>query len=57
MEVNLGVTYVEIYQEELCDLLHVSASSHDLHIREDNKGNTGGENKKMTLCLFIVLLL
>ncbi|XP_065844759.1 kinesin-like protein KIF27 [Oscarella lobularis] len=40
VEVNLGVTYVEIYQEELCDLLHVSASSHDLHIREDNKGNT-----------------
>nr|KAG5694021.1 hypothetical protein BaRGS_002475 [Batillaria attramentaria] len=46
MATNTGVTYdvrvsyIEIYKEELRDLLDLEASSKDLHVREDDKGNT-----------------
>ena len=40
-EYTVRVSYVEIYKEELYDLLDLDAVSKDLHIREDNKGNTG----------------
>ena len=34
------VSYIEIYKEELQDLLDLDTSSKDMHIREDDKGNT-----------------
>lgn len=40
-EYTVRVSYVEIYKEELYDLLDLDSVSKDLHIREDNKGNTG----------------
>ena len=39
-EYNVKVSYIEIYREELRDLLDLDTSSKDLHIREDDKGNT-----------------
>lgn len=35
------VSYIEVYKEELRDLLELETSVKDLHIREDEKGNTG----------------
>ena len=40
-EYTIRVSYVEIYKEELFDLLDLDNVSKDLHIREDDKGNTG----------------
>lgn len=38
----MKVSYVEIYKEELRDLLELNADNkQDLHVREDDKGNTG----------------
>ena len=37
----MKVSYIEIYKEELQDLLDLETSSKDLHVREDDKGNTG----------------
>ena len=37
----MTVSYVEIYMEELRDLLDVDTSSKDIYVREDDKGNTG----------------
>ncbi|NXC41500.1 KIF27 protein, partial [Penelope pileata] len=34
------VSYIEVYKEELRDLLELETSVKDLHIREDEKGNT-----------------
>ncbi|XP_020621415.1 kinesin-like protein KIF27 [Orbicella faveolata] len=34
------VSYIEIYMEELRDLLDVDTSSKDIYVREDDKGNT-----------------
>ncbi|XP_070598837.1 kinesin-like protein KIF27 isoform X2 [Erythrolamprus reginae] len=34
------VSYIEVYKEELRDLLELETSMKDLHIREDEKGNT-----------------
>lgn len=39
-EYTVKVSYIEIYKEELRDLLDLETSSKDLHIREDDKGNT-----------------
>ena len=39
-EITVKVSYIEIYKEELRDLLDIDASSKDLHIREDESGNT-----------------
>lgn len=35
------VSYIEVYKEELRDLLDLETSVKELHIREDEKGNTG----------------
>jgi len=40
---TIRVSYVEIYKEELYDLLDLDSASKDLHIREDDKGNTGSD--------------
>ena len=37
----MKVLYIEIYKEELQDFLDLETSSKDLHVREDDKGNTG----------------
>ncbi|OWK62516.1 Kinesin-like protein KIF27 [Lonchura striata] len=37
---HVKVSYIEIYKEELRDLLDLETSMKDLHIREDEKGNT-----------------
>ncbi|XP_035825943.1 kinesin-like protein KIF27 isoform X2 [Aplysia californica] len=37
---TVAVSYIEIYMEELRDLLDLETSSKDLHVREDSKGNT-----------------
>ncbi|KAJ8049755.1 Kinesin-like protein KIF27 [Holothuria leucospilota] len=42
-EFSLRASYIEIYKEELKDLLDLETSSKDLNIREDEKGNTGEE--------------
>ena len=41
IEYTTKVSYIEIYKEELRDLLDSETSSKDIHIREDEKGNTG----------------
>ena len=47
----MTVSYVEIYMEELRDLLDVDTSSKDIYVREDDKGNTG----IMFICLSVLL--
>ncbi|XP_059729921.1 kinesin-like protein KIF27 isoform X2 [Haemorhous mexicanus] len=37
---RVKVSYIEVYKEELRDLLDLETSVKDLHIREDEKGNT-----------------
>jgi hypothetical protein len=37
----IRVSYIEIHKEELRDLIDIDNPSKDLHIREDNNGNTG----------------
>ncbi|KAG2466284.1 KIF27 protein, partial [Polypterus senegalus] len=39
-EFTVKVSYIEVYKEELRDLLGHETSSKDIHIREDEKGNT-----------------
>uniref|UniRef100_A0A8C6ZTX6 Kinesin motor domain-containing protein n=1 Tax=Nothoprocta perdicaria TaxID=30464 RepID=A0A8C6ZTX6_NOTPE len=41
IDFNVKVSYIEVYKEELRDLLELETSVKDLHIREDEKGNTG----------------
>ncbi|KAJ8298888.1 hypothetical protein KUTeg_022948 [Tegillarca granosa] len=36
----IKVSYIEIYKEDLQDLLEIETSSKDLHLREDEHGNT-----------------
>lgn len=38
---KIKVSYIEVYKEDLRDLLELETSVKDLHIREDEKGNTG----------------
>ena len=38
---DVHVSYIEIYKEELRDLLDIETSTRDLHVREDQNGNTG----------------
>jgi len=44
-EYQIFVSYIEIYKEELRDLLWtdvgVGAGLHEMHIREDEQGSTG----------------
>ncbi|XP_070566373.1 kinesin-like protein KIF27 isoform X2 [Ptychodera flava] len=39
-DTTVRISYIEIYKEELKDLLDIETSSKDLAIREDDKGNT-----------------
>lgn len=41
VEATVRVSYMELYKEELRDLLELKTFHKDLHIREDEKGNTG----------------
>lgn len=41
IDFRVKVSYIEVYKEELRDLLELDTSVKDLHIREDEKGNTG----------------
>ncbi|XP_022094268.1 kinesin-like protein KIF27 [Acanthaster planci] len=40
VDYNLNVSYIEIYKEELKDLLDLETNSKEMHIREDEHGNT-----------------
>ncbi|XP_069786091.1 kinesin-like protein KIF27 isoform X2 [Narcine bancroftii] len=40
IDYNVKVSYIEVYKEELRDLLEFQSTSKDIHIREDEKGNT-----------------
>ncbi|XP_041366340.1 kinesin-like protein KIF27 [Gigantopelta aegis] len=40
IEYLVKVSYIEIYKEELRDLLDLETSNKDLHVREDDQGNT-----------------
>jgi len=42
-EYTIRVSYVEIYKEEVHDLLDLDNISKDLPIREDQNGNTGND--------------
>lgn len=41
IDFHVKVSYIEVYKEELRDLLELETSVKELHIREDEKGNTG----------------
>lgn len=58
VDFTVKVSYIEVYKEELRDLLELETSMRDLHIREDEKGNTGrgthlGLNC-LSACMFLV---
>ncbi|KAK1190097.1 KIF27 protein, partial [Pygoscelis papua] len=40
IDFHVKVSYIEVYKEELRDLLELETSVKELHIREDEKGNT-----------------
>ncbi|XP_078070606.1 kinesin-like protein KIF27 [Mustelus asterias] len=40
IDFHVKVSYIEVYKEELRDLLELQSTSKDIHIREDEKGNT-----------------
>ena len=40
VQFSIRVSYLEVYQEELNDLLHMTTPSQDIHIRENEKGHT-----------------
>ncbi|XP_076010120.1 kinesin-like protein KIF27 [Genypterus blacodes] len=40
MEVTLRVSYLELYMEEVRDLLQLHSNPKELHIRDDDRGNT-----------------
>ncbi|NXL38812.1 KIF27 protein, partial [Glaucidium brasilianum] len=40
IDFHVKVSYIEVYKEELRDLLELQTSVKELHIREDEKGNT-----------------
>ncbi|XP_061874089.1 kinesin-like protein KIF27 isoform X2 [Colius striatus] len=40
IDFHVKVSYIEVYKEELRDLLELETSVRELHIREDEKGNT-----------------
>uniref|UniRef100_A0AAZ3RST0 Kinesin motor domain-containing protein n=1 Tax=Oncorhynchus tshawytscha TaxID=74940 RepID=A0AAZ3RST0_ONCTS len=46
--VDVRVSYMELYQEELRDLLEVQTGNKELHVREDDRGNTG--NTPRSVC-------
>ncbi|PFX25964.1 Kinesin-like protein KIF27 [Stylophora pistillata] len=54
-EFVVTVSYVEIYMEELRDLLDMDTSSKDIHVREDEKGNTDFTDYKYAKFHFVDL--
>ncbi|KAL1783982.1 kinesin KIF27 isoform X1 [Sigmodon hispidus] len=40
IDFKIKVSYIEVYKEDLRDLLELETSMKELHIREDDKGNT-----------------
>uniref|UniRef100_A0A8C5HTL4 Kinesin motor domain-containing protein n=1 Tax=Gouania willdenowi TaxID=441366 RepID=A0A8C5HTL4_GOUWI len=50
-DMQVTVSYIELYMEELRDLLEMPHIHKDLHIREDERGNTGENENKDTTCL------
>ena len=46
VELRVAVSYVEIYKEELRDLLDGGGVAQPLVIREDEQGNTGGRSQR-----------
>ncbi|XP_068093082.1 kinesin-like protein KIF27 isoform X2 [Hyperolius riggenbachi] len=40
IDFTVKVSYIEVYREELRDLLELETNVKDMHIREDDKGNT-----------------
>ena len=41
VDASVRVSYVELYREELRDLLEMHTEHKELHVREDDRGNTG----------------
>ena len=41
VDASVRVSYVELYREELRDLLELHTEHKELHVREDDRGNTG----------------
>lgn len=41
VEAKVQVSYMELHREELRDLLELHTIHKELHIREDERGNTG----------------
>lgn len=46
-EAIVKVTYMELYREELRDLLEMHPNQKELHIREDKRGNTGNKGTSL----------
>lgn len=44
VEATVQVSYMELYREELRDLLELHTIHKELHIRDDERGNTGNSN-------------
>lgn len=40
-EAKVMITYMEVYKEDLRDLLELNTTRKELHIRDDERGNTG----------------
>uniref|UniRef100_A0A8C7MTF4 Kinesin motor domain-containing protein n=1 Tax=Oncorhynchus kisutch TaxID=8019 RepID=A0A8C7MTF4_ONCKI len=49
--VDVRVSYMELYQEELRDLLEVQTGNKELHVREDDRGNTGNTPRSARVCV------
>uniref|UniRef100_A0A8C4X2V4 Kinesin motor domain-containing protein n=1 Tax=Erpetoichthys calabaricus TaxID=27687 RepID=A0A8C4X2V4_ERPCA len=47
---TVKVSYIEVHKEELRDLLELETSSKDMHIREDENGNTGKQRDRSPCC-------
>ena len=39
--ISVHVSYIEIYKEELRDLIDNTVTAQEIHIREDERGHTG----------------
>lgn len=53
VDITVKVSYMELYREELRDLLELQATQKELHIREDERGNTGNQSFFLLLHLFL----
>lgn len=56
MQFKVKVSYIEIYMEELRDLLNLETSHRDMHVREDEKGNTGMAGLQNSVHSYLPLL-